>query len=162
MCVTAVIAGVSLLASAGAAYSRIQANNANSRFESWKAKERTKELKADAENATIAAMDRENARAREFNRLWSTSMAAIGASGVSEHISFFQGIGPESMRQMNTDVRAIRLGMVTERERIGSQIGVVGYGSRVAKHNARMGNIGALAQFANEAMSAASYYHKNG
>lgn len=161
MCITAVIAGASLLMSAVGAYSAIQANNARADFAKFEAREKTKELKINTELAKIAAMERENIRAKEFHRSWSSSLAAIGASGVAEHISFFQGIGPENINQFDQDVRAIRLGLVHEEASNYRQIGVVGYGARVAKHNARMQNIGAVAGFMQDAMSAASFYNAN-
>lgn len=160
MCVTAVIAGASLLLSAVGTYSTIQANNAQADFARWEAQQQTKQLKIDTELARIAAMERENERAREFNRTWSSSMAAIGAMGVAEHISFFQGIGPESLDQFDADVRAIRLGFVHHDVANQQQIGVVGYKSRLAQYNAKVQNIGAVVGFMQDAMGAYSFYSK--
>lgn len=160
MCITAVIAGASLLLSATGTYATIQANNAQADYAKWEAKQRTKELKINTELAKISAMERENERAREFNRSWSSSLAAIGAMGVAEHISFFQGIGPDSLNQLDSDVRAIRLGLVHEEAGMHRQIRVIGYGARVAKFNAKTQNIGAVAGFMQDAMSAYSFYNK--
>lgn len=160
MCITAVIAGASLLLSAVGTYTTIAANNANASFAKWEAKQQTKQLQIDTELAKIAAMERENERAREFNRTWSSSMAAIGAMGVAEHISFFQGIGPESLDQFDADVRAIRLGFVHQDVANRQQIGVIGYKSKVAQYNARVQNIGAVAGFMQDAMSAYNFYSK--
>lgn len=161
MCITAVIAGAALLASAVGTVATIRSNNANASYQKWQAKEQTKELKEQNELARISAMQRENERAREFNRTWSSSLAAIGASGIAEHISFFQGIGPESMAAFNDDIRAIRLGLAHDTQRNERQIRVVGYGARVAGFNAVQGNVGAMAGFMQDAMSAASFYNNN-
>ena len=160
MCITAVIAGASLLMSAIGTYATIQSNNANAAYAKYEAKQQTKQLKVDTELAKIAAMDRENQRAKEFNRTWSSSMAAIGAMGVAEHISFFQGIGPESLDQFDADVRAIRLGFVHQDVANQNQIGVIGYRSKVASYNAKMQNINAVAGFMQDAMNAYSFYSK--
>lgn len=161
MCITAVIAGASLLLSAVGTYATIKANNSQADYAKFEAKQRTKQLKVETEMAKISAMERENIRAKEFNRSWSASMAAIGASGVAEHISFFQGIGPENMEQFDQDTRAIRLGLVNQEEANYRQIGVIGYGAQVAKYNAKMQNIGAVAGFMQDAMSAYNFYSTN-
>jgi hypothetical protein len=160
MCVTAIIAGVSLLASAVGTYASIQSNNANKANAKFQADLRTKELVESTELAKIAAMQRENDRARTFSRAFSSSMAAIGASGAAEHISFFQGIGPDSDQQFLQDSRAIRLNLATERIANEREIGVVGFGSKIAGFNASMGNVGAIAGFMQDAMGAASLYAK--
>lgn len=160
MCITAIIAGASLLMSAVGAYSTIQSNNAQADYAKWQATEQTKQLKVDTELAKIASLERENLRAKEFNKTWSSSLAAIGAANIAEHISFFQGIAPESMNSLDQDVRAIRLGMVTDEARMHEQIGVIGYGARVQSFNAKMSNIQALAQLGQDAMSAYSFYDK--
>lgn len=161
MCITAIIAGAALLASAVGTYSTIRANNATASYQKWQANEQTKQLKVDTELAKIAAMEREGERAREFNHSWSSSLAAIGAANIAEHLSFFQGIAPENMNTLDQDVRAIRLGLVTQEGRAFSQIGVIGYGAKVAGFNAKMSNIGAAADFVSDAMSAYSFYNAN-
>lgn len=161
MCITAVIAGAALLASAVGTYATIQSNNAQANYAKWEATERTKELKENNELARISAMQKENERAREFNRTWSASLAAIGASGLGEHLSFFQGIAPENMAAFNDDIRAIRLGLASNTQQNQRQIRVIGYGSRVASYNRSMGNLGALAGFMGDAMEAFSFYNTN-
>jgi hypothetical protein len=158
MCVTAVIAGASLLMSAVGTVASVSANNAQAKYARWEAKEQTKQIKIETEVARISAMERESQRAREFSHSWSTSMAAIGAMGVAEHISFFQGIMPDSMEQLDRDTRAIRLGMANQQESAFKQIGVVGYRSQLAGFNAKMENVGAVAGFMQDAMNAYSFY----
>jgi hypothetical protein len=158
MSITAVIAGASLLMSAVGAFSSIQGNKATAKYARWEADQTTKQIKVETELAKISAMEREGERANEFNRTWSSSMAAIGAMGVAEHISFFQGIGIESMDQFDTDVRAIRLGLATQEDAAHKQIGVVGYKSSLAQYNAKQQNVGAVAGFMQDAMNAYSFY----
>jgi len=158
MCITAVIAGASLLMSAVGTAASVSASNAQAKYARWDAKQQVKQIKIDTEVARISAMERESQRAREFNKSWSSSMAAIGAMGVAEHISFFQGIMPDSMEQLDQDTRAIRLGMAGQDEAAFKRIGVVGYRSQLAGFNAKMENIGAVAGFMQDAMNAYSFY----
>lgn len=158
MCVTAVIAGASLLFSAVGTYAQIQTNKAQNDWNQYNAREQTKELKARTELAKISSLETENARGREFQRSFSASLAAIAGSGVAEHISFFQGVAPDNMNQFASEIRAIRLNLVSEVDRNFRQIGVIKYGAQVSQFNSQMANVGAIAGFMQDAMSAASFY----
>jgi hypothetical protein len=159
MCITAAIAVGSLLLAAGSTYVQIQGNNANKDYQQWAAKQQTKELLVNNELMKIASLEKENERGREFTRQWGQSMAAISASGVAEHISFFQGVAPENMDRFTDEVRSIRLNLVSDYDRNTRQIGVIKYGSQVAGYNAKIANFGAVADFMQSAMSAASFYN---
>lgn len=161
MCVTAVLAGASLLMGAVNTATQIGANNANKKMVKWQSRERAKEIKEDADLRRIAAMEQENERARQFNRGFSSSMAAIGASGIAEHLSFFQGVDPDNREQLGKDTRAIRLGLVTGDVAGEREIQAGGYAARVAGFNAKMSNIGAVADFMADAMNMASSYGGN-
>jgi hypothetical protein len=159
MCITLAIAAASLLIAGASTYATIQGNNAQADYAKFQAKAQTKELQVNNELMKISSLEKENERGREFSRQWGASMAAIGASGVAEHISFFQGIAPDNMDRFQDEVRAIRLNLVSETDRNTRQIGVVRYGAQVAGFNAKVANFGAIADFMQSAMSAATFYN---
>lgn len=162
MCVTAIIAGASLLASAAGTAANISANNANAKIAKWQSKERAKEIVEETELRTIAAMEQENERARVFDRSFSSSLAAIGASGLGENASFTQGMLGADLDNLDRDSRAIRLGLAVDRTSGQREIQAGRFASRVAGFNSKMSNIGAMADFAKDAMAMASAYGGTG
>lgn len=159
MCISAAIIAASTVLAAGVgAYSSIQSANANARAAKYESAVRTKQLRERRSIERLAALEAENERSSEFSRLRSAAFAAIGASGLGENISFFQGTDPEQKRAFLRDVRNIRLGFEQSRSTIADEIQVSAFGVRMAKANAGIAKIGAIADFARTAMSAASFY----
>jgi hypothetical protein len=148
--VTVVSAGVGMAASIGAA----NANMAAARYE---AQQQERQLYRQREMDRVAALQKENARAAEFDQSRSAAIAAIGASGLGEHISFFQSIDPQAKKAFLRDVRTVRLNMTAERASIADQVGVTEYKRDIAVFNAKMSKVGAVADFVKTAMSAASF-----
>lgn len=161
MCVTAIIAGVSLLSSAVGTVSSIQSANANAANARYQADLETKQLNEQRRTAEIQALEQENERAAEFRRQKSANFAALGASGLGEHISFFQGMEPASQEAYLKDVRNVRLNLVQRKASIADQIEVAGYGAKVAKSNAGAAKLGAVTGFLTDAAGAANFYQTN-
>jgi len=163
MCISmALIAGATLLAGAATAYSKISTAQANAGLAKYENAVRTKQLNERRDMEQLSAIETENQRTAEFQRARSTAFAAIGASGIGENISFIQGIDPEQQKALLRDVRNVRLNLTSTESGIRDEIQVGAYGVRVAKANATNATIGALADFAQTAMSAVSFYKTYG
>ncbi len=161
MCISAaVMAGAALLSagvSAAGSISTANANKANTKYQNAVAdKQRRERMQLEQ----LAAMEEENTRFDDFERMRSASLAAIGASGLAENISFFQAIDPEQQEALKRDVRNVRLGLTSEQAGIADQIRVGAYGVKIAEANAGAAKIGAVADFASAAMSAANFYQQ--
>lgn len=161
MCVTAIIAGASLLASAVGTYASIQANNAQADQQRAMEQMRRKQLAEESMMNKLAAGRQEIARMETYELQRSSNLAAIGASGLGDHISFFQGIEPTNREAMEQDVRAIRLNLYQRESQVADSIQMSGYASDMAGYNARMSNIGAMAQFASSVAETYSFYRQN-
>lgn len=161
MCVTAIIAGASLLMSAVGTYSSMQA--ANAQADQARAVElfKRKQLSEQATMESLDAGSRELSRMEGYERQRSASLAAIGASGLGDHISFFQGIEPSNKDKLNDDIRAIRLNLVHTESQLADGITVSEYTSSLAGFNAQQSKIGAMAGFAGDVMGAYSFYNTN-
>lgn len=161
MCITAIIAGASLLMSAVGTVSSIQANNAQADQQRAVELFKRKQLSEQATMESLDAGSRELARYDTYERQRSASLAAIGGSGLGDHISFFQGIEPSNKDRLNDDIRAIRLNLVHTESQIADGITISEYASDLAGFNAKMSNLGAVANFASDVMGAYSFYSTN-
>lgn len=161
MCVTAVLAAVAVVAAAGGMMAKIQQANGMKANASYQRDVQNKQAQEARDTARIQALEQENARTSEFERARSSAMAAIGASGLGDHISFFQGIDNEAQSAYLRDVRNVRLNLVQQQSTIADQVQVNNFSARIAKSNAGAMKLGAVAEFAQSAMSAASFYKSN-
>lgn len=159
MCITAIV--VAVAAAGMGAYADIQSANANAARAAYEHKVRTKQADEQRASAEIQALQQENARTEEFERARSTALAAIGAAGLGEHISFFRGIEPEAQQAFLQDVRNVRLNLIQERSTLADRVQVSEFGSRITRYNSGMAKIGAIADFVNTAMNAYSIYGDN-
>lgn len=160
MCISAaIIAGATLLASGVAAYSTMSTASANAGLAKYENALRTKQLREKRDIERLAAIEKENLRTMDFARTRSSQLAAIGASGLGENISFFQGIDPDQQQAYLRDIRNVRLGLTATEASIADEIQVGAFGVRIAKFNAGAQKIGALADFAKTAMQAATFYN---
>lgn len=160
MCVTAILAGVALVASAAGAYTSIQSANAQRDQSLYVERMRRKQLSEQSAVTRLAAGQQEIERGRQYQAERSAALAAIGASGLGDHISFFQGIEPSSRSALADDVRAIRLNLVHEESQIADSIAVSEYSSKLAKFNAGMSKVGAIANFAGDVVDTFSFYQQ--
>lgn len=159
MCVTAIIAaGIAIGTAAAGAYSSIQSANANKDAARYEAAIKEKELYQEREQQRLAALQQENAKAAEFNQARSSAFAAIGASGLGENLSFFQGADPEQQRAFLRDVQTIRLNMSAKQASIADEVGLTEERKRIGVFNANMSKVGAVTDFIKTAMGAVSYY----
>jgi len=159
MCATAlVLAAVAVVASAAGTYASVQAANGQKASAMYERDIRRKQMDEARRTAEIQALDAENERTAEFNRLRSSAIASIGASGLGEHLSFFQGIDPEAQSAYLKDVRSIRLNMVEKKSTIADEVNVADYGYKIAKSNSSLSKLGAFADFAKTAASAFTMY----
>jgi hypothetical protein len=159
MCVTAIIAaGIATAGALGGMVMSIGAANARQDQAKWEAAVREKELYNQREAARLAALQQENARNDQFQRTRSSAFAAIGASGLGEHISFFNSIEPEAQKAFLRDVRSIRLNLANTNVSIADQVKVAEYGADIAKYDATVSKVGAIADFIKTAAQAATMY----
>lgn len=159
MCATAlVLAAVATVASGAGTYASIQSANGQKASALYERDIRNKQMDEARRTAEIQALDQENARTSEFNRLRSSALASIGASGLGEHLSFFDGIDEEAKTNYLRDVRSTRLNLNQQKSTIADQVNVADFGYRIAKHNSGLSKLGAFADFAKTASSAYSMY----
>jgi hypothetical protein len=163
MCISAalIVAGVAVAAAGVGMYTSIQAANAAKDQAAFEAAIKEKELYNQREASRIEALQTENKRSEEFMRARSAAFASIGASGLGEHISFFNAIDPEAQKAFLRDVRAVRLNLAHKEVSIADQVKVTEYGADIAKFNAGLSKIGAIADFVKTAASAFSFYGMN-
>jgi hypothetical protein len=162
MCVSAaVIAGVALLGSAVSAVSTISSANADQANREFANQLKEKQLRERRQLEELSAIETENARRDEFSQTRSAALAALGASGVSENISFFQAVDPEQQAALARDVRNVRLGFVSESSSIADQIRVGAYDTVIGGYNTKMKKVGAVGDFVQSAASAANFYETN-
>lgn len=162
MCVTAVLAATAVVAGAIGTYTSIQAANARKKSARFEEQMRRKELYQKREMSRLEALQRENVRGDEFARARSSALAAIGASNLGEHISFFQSIDPEAQKAFLRDVRAIRLNLAGTEASIATSVRVGEYRQKIESFNASLSKVGAIAEFIQTAASAANFYASMG
>lgn len=161
MCVTAIIAAATVVAAGVGAAASISAANARKKQSAYEVQMRNRQAYRERELSRIASLERENGRAEEFHRARSAALAAIGASGLGEHISFFQSIDPEAQKAYLRDVRRVRLNMAQTESSIADQVKVSEYRGEIERHNANMSKVTAISDFIQTAMSAANFYVTN-
>lgn len=161
MCVTAVLAAVAVVAAAAGTATSISAANNNSASAEYTRLVQNKQAKEARDTAEIQALQQENARTSEYEKTRSSAIAAIGASGLGEQISYFQGIEPDSRNAYLRDVRSVRLNLTQQQSGIADQIQVNDVAASTAKANASASKVGAVAGFVQTAMSAANFYNTN-
>lgn len=165
MCVTAVIAAVAAVTAVATAgvgmVTKMRAATANQAAAQYEAGVRTKELYNQRESARIATLQEENGRQEQFFRARSEALAAIGASGLGEHISFFQGADPAAQAAFLRDVRSLRLNLAQRESTIADEVGVTQVRRDIAVYNGSLEKIGAIADFIKTAANAASFYAMN-
>lgn len=158
MCATLLIAAAGVMAAGalGGMVASISSANANKKAADYEALMETRQLYRQQEQQHIAALQKENARADEYNQGRSSALAAIGAAGLGEHISFFQSADPEARKRYLQDVGTIRLNLDADRSNVTDQVGVTEYKRRIGGYNAQMSKVGAVADFVKTAMQAAT------
>lgn len=159
--ITATIAAVTVVAGGIGMASSIASANANKANARYEAALKTKELYRQREMTRLQALEEENARRAQFDQSRSAALASIGASGLGEHISFFQSIDPEAQKSFLRDVRRIRLNMLQSDASIADQVKVTEFKKDIDVFNSKMSKVGAISDFIQTAMSAASFYHTN-
>lgn len=161
MCVSLILAGIAVAASAVGTVSSIASANGAKAAAQYQRDIENKQYQEAKDTARIQALDQENAKTEAFNRARSAALAAIGASGLGEQISFFQGIDVNSQQAFLRDVRAVRLNLVQQESTLSDKIAVSDYGYQIASFNSGMAKLGAVADFVKTAASAASFYGQN-
>lgn len=161
MCVTAILAAVAVVAAAAGTAVSIQSANNNKAAAEYQRQVQNKQAIEARQSAEIQALQQENAKAAQYERTRSSALAAIGASGIGDHISYFQGIEPESKNAFLRDVRAVRLNLVQEKSSLADQVQVNDYSATISKANAGAQKLGAVAEFLGAAAKAGSFYQQN-
>lgn len=160
MCITLALAAASVAIGAVGAISGIGAANANKKAQIQQLQLQSRQLQQQATMELIAANNEETAKSTAFEADRSASLAAIGASGVGENISFFQGLDPANKEVFRRDVSNLRLNLGAKQSSISDQIGVNDVGIKIAKIQATASKVGAVTDFMQTAMSAASFFGK--
>jgi hypothetical protein len=163
MCVTAVIAlaAIATVASGVGAAASMGAAKGAARNAAYQAKMEQKQIAEQKQSAQLQALRQEVGRVNEFAAVRSSALASIGSSGLSENISWAQGIAPEDTRQLGQDVGAIRLNLFQAESSLADRVGVSEYGAKVAKFNAGMQKLSAVSGFLKDSANAASFYATN-
>jgi hypothetical protein len=160
MCISLALAATSVVIGAASAGMSMVTANANRDAETFRLKQQSRQLREQSEVERIAADQQEAVKFGEFESMRSAALAAIGASGVGEHISFFQGADPEQRRAFGRDVSSLRLNLGETQSRIGDQIKINDLGGSMARYNAKATKIGAMGDFLQTSMDAANFYTK--
>lgn len=137
----------------GASWQKANADKANTQYQ---AKMQLRALYRQREADRLAALQQENGKAEEYEQSRSAALAAIGASGLGEHLSFFQSIDPNAKTAFLRDVSTIRLNMTASRATTADQVGVTEMKKRIGMFNSTMSKVGAVSDFIQTAMQAAS------
>lgn len=157
MCVTLAVIGIaSALGGLGASYIGMQNQKAAADFQAkaaaYQETMRQQQLQREADQAKLAAAQTESVKTDDFMRRRSAALAAIGASGLGEDISFFQGIDPEQQRAILRDVSTTRLNLAGNLANIADQIQISGFRTDIARYNAESSKVAATMQFAGKVM----------
>ncbi len=160
MCISLALAATSVVIGAASAGMSMVTANANRDAEKWRLNLQSRELREQGEAERIAASQTEAVKYNEFEAARSASLAAIGAAGIGEHISFFQGADPEQRRAFGRDVAALRYNLGQSESRLSDQIRVNEFGGTMADYNAKATKIGAVGDLLQTSMDAASFYGK--
>lgn len=161
MCVTAtILAASALVSSAVGTAASISSAKANARMQKYTIDEQNKQLKEEREIAKLQAQEAEAARLEEFRRQRAANLSAIAASGVGQNISFLEGIAPAEEKALRTDLSNIRMGNLTQTNRLADQIRVNQLSRQVAGINARNQIIGAAAGFVGDVAKIGTDYKK--
>lgn len=148
MCVTALVAAGAAIAAKGVStVASISSAKGNKKAALYKAKLEQKQIEEQRRTAQIQAMDTENQRAAAYEQAKASSLAAIGAAGIGEHMSFIQGMDPNQRKQLARDVMNTRLNLAQTESSLADQVGVTEASKSMAKFNAKMQTIGAAADF---------------
>lgn len=139
-------------------YASIQSANANAKAAKYEALMQEKQLYRQREQQRIASAQAEVARSTKFEQSRSAALAAIGASGLGEHISFFQAADPTARKNYLRDVQTIRLNMTAQNASIADQVGVTEFKKDINVFNQQMAKVGAVADFIQTSMQAVSQF----
>jgi hypothetical protein len=168
MCISAAvaIAGVAAVASIGVGYMGMQQQKASAKYNRQAMEYELALRNKDAERrrglAQAEALETEQLRRADFDATRSAAFAAIGASGIGEHISFFSGIDPEQQGAFLRETRNVRLSLSAEETQIADEIAVNDYGGVIGRYNASAQSYGSKLNFLGNsfqtAMNFASFY----
>lgn len=159
MCISAaIIAGVSLAASAVGTIASIDNNNYQAGMLQLQMEEQKKQLRDQQKFEQLKAQEAELARLENYRELREANLSAIAGSGVGQNLSFLSGVTESDEKALRMDLSNIRLGMLGEQNRIANQIRVNDIDVRMAKSNAKSANLAAGIGFVKDAAKAAQYY----
>ncbi len=162
MCISAaIIAGVSLAASAVGAVATIDNNNYQAGMLQLQMDEQKKQLRDQQKFEQLKAQEAELARLEDYRGLREANLSAIAGSGVGQNLSFLGGISKSDEQALKMDLGNIRLGMLGEQNRIANQIRVNDTEVRMAKSNAKSANFAAGIGFVKDATKIAQFYGDN-
>jgi hypothetical protein len=162
MCISAaVIAGVSLAASAIGTVASIDNSNYQAGMLELQMDEQKKQLREQQKFEQLKAQEAELARLEDYRGLREANLLAIAGSGVGQNLSFLGGVSEADEKALRMDLSNIRMGQLGEQNRIANQIRVNDIDVGMAKSNAKSANLAAGIGFVRDAAKAADFYSRN-
>lgn len=158
MCISATALAIASLvtAAAGTAVS-ISAASANAAAQQEMLDLQRKQMRVEMEQQVLQAQEAAMARMQDYRRQRAANLAAMAASGVSQNLSFLQGIEPAEEQALRTDLANIRLGFLGGQNRMIEEIRVNRLNSKVVSMNKTASIAGSLINFGQSAIGAANY-----
>lgn len=159
MCVTATILAAASLATAAAGTGlSIASANANAAAQEEQLQIQQKQYVEQLQTERLQAAEAEANRLSEFRRQRAANLAAMAASGLSENMSFLQGIAPAEKKALGIDLANIRLGLLGQESRMADEIRVNALSQSMVKANRSAAVAGSLINFASTATQIGSFY----
>lgn len=159
MCISATILAAASLATAAAGTAMsIASANANAAAQQQQLKIQQEQMIDQLRMERLQAAEAEVARLSDFRRQRAANMVAMATSGLSENLSFLQGIQPAEERALKFDLRNIRLGLLGQENRIANDIRVNRLNSQMVAANRSNAVAGSLIGFAGSALQIGQFY----
>lgn len=160
MCVSAaVVAGVTLAATAVSTVAAIDNANYQASMAELQAQEQLKALQDQRKDAELQGLEAQLARTQEFEERRAANLAAMAANtGFGTNMGFFQGVREAEEEALRYDLTNIRLGVLGENNRVNASERSIGYGQAISRSNRKSAVFGSLLNFASGAVGAAQIY----
>lgn len=159
MCISATVLAVASLATAAAGtVVSISAASANAKAQQDMLDLQRKQMRDQMEMEALQAQEAAAQRMEEFSRQRAANLAALAASGVSQNMSFLQGIIPAEEKALRTDLANIRLGFLGGQNRMIEEIRVNRMNRSIVGMNKTASIAGSLINFAGQAAQIGNFY----
>lgn len=159
MCISATVLAIASLATAAAGTAvSISAASANAKAQRDMLDLQRKQMLEQRQMEALQAQEAAMQRMEDFRRTRAANLAAMAASGVSQNISFLQGIMPAEEEALRTDLANIRMGFLNGDNRMVEEIRVNRMNRSVVGMNKTASIAGSLLQFGSQAAQIGNFY----